>query len=545
MFKTDKDIIDFLNGNKQSIGESHYEAACQILSVIDHITKNDIKGDIIEIGVYKGGKVVAIIAKLIQLGVTDRKIHLYDTFTGMTEPCEKDVDPNGNIATNIIEEIKCYSPLEEVKRNMSLLSYPVENIVYHIGDIRNEKYEDVPRNIAFLRLDTDFYDSTKHELDIFTKNVSPNGIITSDDYNWWKGCTQAVNEYIEASTIPIKLNLMYPHGAWWVHASGNTQNHPKLHIVIIGPGIMPIPPTGWGAVESLIWDYKIFLERDPNLVVTIVNLNDKNQIIHAVNQLSPDIVHIQYDDHWDIVTKLLCKNIVATSHYGYIDSLDSRLNDGYWNIFSGFLRSSFKIHALSPSIRDMYIKHGCDPSRLSVVPNGANSHIFKFLETPLYPAKSIYLAKIDSRKRQKHYQSIKCIDFVGNITDHNFDTSNPNYLGEWSKSTLYDNLTNYSNLVLLSDGEAHPLVCCEALICGLGLVLSKYASSNLDLSLPWIDVIPDEKLNDIAYIENVILNNQKKSIQYRKDIREYGLTNFSWTIITKKYLTTLSNWFGI
>ena len=540
MFKTDNDILGFLKANEKFIGESHLDATIQILHAIDHITNNNIKGDIIEIGVFKGVKVITMIAKLNQLGISDRKIHLYDTFSGMTEPCEKDIDPVGNSAFNIIEEIKCFSPLEEVKRNISMVPYPLENIIYHVGDIRNEIYENVPLNISFLRLDTDFYDSTKHELDIFAKNVSINGIITSDDYNWWKGCTQAIDEYLSTLQVPVKLNYLKPHGAWWF-----VNDTPKLHIVIVGPGIMSIPPKGWGAVESLIWDYKLFLERITNVIVTIVNIADKNQIVEVVNSLNSDIVHIQYDDHWDISSRLICKNILVTSHYGYIDTLDNRPYDGYWNIFRGFLNSKFNIHALSPSIRNMYIKHGCAPERVCVIPNGANSSIFKFTEYPLLSDRSIYLAKIDSRKRQRYYQSIKCIDFVGNISDNMFDKNISNYLGEWTKSILYDNLTNYTNLVLLSDGEAHPLVCCEALISGLGLVISKYASSNLDLSLPWIDVIPDEKLDDIAYIESIIKNNQQKSIKYRKQIREYGLSVFSWSSIIDKYMAMLNTWFII
>ena len=307
---------------------------------------------------------------------------------------------------------------------------------------------------------------------------------------------------------------------------------------------MPIPPNGWGAVESLIWDYKIFLEQIDNIKVTIVNTPDKSEIIRQTNLLLPDIIHIQYDDHWDLYNKFFCKKVIVTSHYGYLDILSHRPYDYYWNIFKGFISSDFKIHALSPSIQQMYLRFGCSQDRIKVIPNGANDNIFNFIETPLYPSKSIYLAKIDGRKRQSIYQHIECIDFVGNCCDNEFNCDRMNYLGEWDKQTLYKNLTNYSNLVLLSDGEAHPLVCCEALICGLGLVISEFAKANLDISLPWIDVIPNNKLNDIPYIKDIIRKNQEKSVLYRKEIREYGLKTFSWKVICQHYLGAIDEWFN-
>lgn len=318
-----------------------------------------------------------------------------------------------------------------------------------------------------------------------------------------------------------------------------------MHIVIVGPGIMPIPPKGWGAVESLIWDYKLFLERIPNVRVSIVNNPNKRDIIHGVNSLRPDIVHIQYDNHYDIWNQFECKRVIVTSHYGYIDSLHERKGDGYWGILHGFVQCGAKIHALSPSIKNVYLQNGASEDRVKVISNGANHELFRYAEQPLYPDRSIYLAKIDYRKRQSLYQNISFIDFVGNLADRSFIPSRRNYLGEWTKDVLYDNLTNYSNLVLLSDGEAHPLVCCEALVAGLGLVISEFAAANLDTTLPWIDVIPTERLNDIPYIEQVIRNNQVKSVQYRKQIREYALAHFTWESIVKKYLEAIHDWFQL
>ena len=317
-----------------------------------------------------------------------------------------------------------------------------------------------------------------------------------------------------------------------------------MRITIIGPGIMPIPPKGWGAVESLIWDYKLFLEKYSNIQVTIVNTPQASEIIRLTNASQPDVVHIQYDNLWTLWDSFQCKNVLLTSHYGYLDQLNQRQGDGYMSIFHGFVHDSrAKIIALSPSIQKMYINYGCDPSRIAVIPNGANDDVFQYREEALYKDRSIYLAKIDYRKRQSVYQNLDFIDFVGNLADGNFNPHRSNYKGEWSKDYLYQHLSDYANLVLLSDGEAHPLVCCEALVCGLGLVVSEFAAANLDTSLPWIDVIPTNRLNDLAYVSEVIKENQLKCLVYRSQIREYGLREFTWKVVVQRYLKTIKQFF--
>jgi glycosyltransferase involved in cell wall biosynthesis len=306
-----------------------------------------------------------------------------------------------------------------------------------------------------------------------------------------------------------------------------------MKISIIGPGIMPIPPSGWGAVEILIWDYYQELTKLGH-DVQIVNTPDRQEIIDEVNKFNPDFVHLQYDDLYDVMDLIQCKNKAATSHFGYLE-VPHHLQGSYNRIFNGFVNGNFKIFCLSEGIRNVYINGGTDPSRLYITPNGARSDLFKYYDFPEFPDKSIYLAKITDRKKQYIYQGIDSIHFAGNKEDSRFDYGRMNYLGEWDKNTLYDNLSKYSNLVLLSDGEAHPLVCCEALICGLGLVVSEYASGNLDRSLPFIEIIPNDKLNDIEYIKTKIETNRKISNSMRKEIRNYGLNNFDWSKLVRRY----------
>ena len=133
-------------------------------------------------------------------------------------------------------------------------------------------------------------------------------------------------------------------------------------------------------------------------------------------------------------------------------------------------------------------------------------------------------------------------DFVGRYTPATSFDLNKNYLGEWTDDQKYNQLTNYSNLIILSNGEnGTPLVCKEALICGLGLVISEYASDELDKDLPFVTVIPDDKLLDIRYVEEKIKENMAISASMRKEIREYGLNNFSWSKLTRQYLNTIQN----
>jgi len=309
-----------------------------------------------------------------------------------------------------------------------------------------------------------------------------------------------------------------------------------MKLAIIGPGIMPIPPKGWGAVESLIWDYKIFIEKYyPDIYVEIINTPNPNDIINQTNICNPDVIHIQYDNFAFLSNKFACKKVVLTSHFGYLDQMKTR-QDSYINLIADFINSQATILCLSPNIAEIYKYYGCPEDRLFIQPNGANDEIFQFNENIKFPDRTIYLAKITDRKKQYLYQSLTMIDFAGNYDDNRFNRSHPHYLGEWSKEHLYEHLTDYANLILLSDGEAHPLVCCEALICGLGLVISECSAANLDTSLPFIDVIPNYKLNDLEYIINIIIKNQKISCSMRKEIRDYGIRNFSWKSVVDKYV---------
>jgi len=303
-----------------------------------------------------------------------------------------------------------------------------------------------------------------------------------------------------------------------------------MKITLIGPGIMPIPPTGWGAVEILVWDTKLALE-ELGHEVQIVNTKDSDQILSEIKLFDPDFVHIHYDEFIGLYPHIDYPKAI-TSHFGYLERPE--MYGGYVNIANTFARFDPNVFCLSEGIKSTYSSLMKIPEEnLFLTPNGVNYELFNYKDTPEHSDRSIYLAKIDYRKRQHTFQTIDSLYYAGNISDDRFDKEK-NYLGEWDKETLYSELTNYGNLVLLSDGEAHPLVCMEALSAGLGLVISEWATANLDLDKEFITVIPEDKISDIEYIESKIIENRNYSLEHRQEIKEYS-KQFQWKTIIEKY----------
>jgi len=303
-----------------------------------------------------------------------------------------------------------------------------------------------------------------------------------------------------------------------------------MKISIIGPNT-PIPPKGWGAVESLIWDMKLTLAQMGHQV-QIINVGDPILIIHQINEFKPDFVHINYDD-WVGIYPYIQYPCAVTTHFAYIERPE--MMGGYeQRVFDRFRKIKPNVFGLSEGINDVYHKNaGIPRSKLFLNPNGVNLNKFRVSTSPQNGDRSIYLAKVDSRKRQHMFQKIESLWYAGNIADNRFDQTK-NYLGEWQKDKLHRMLTSYGNLVLLSDGEAHPLVCPEAFAAGLGVVISEWASANLDTSKEFITVIPEDKINDIDFVEKKIIENREYSVKNRLEILDYA-KQFEWSRILSKY----------
>ncbi len=191
------------------------ERMYSLYSSVDYILSNNIEGDFVECGVWRGGSAMLIAKMLSNRNVYNRKIYLYDTYEGMTEPTNKDLSSNGENATTLFKKIIdesgkpawCVANLTDVKNNMKLTKYPENNLVYIEGKVEDTIPKNLPEHqIAILRLDTDWYESTKHELIHLYPMIAKNGILIIDDYGCWKGCQKAVDEYFKENKVPVLLN---------------------------------------------------------------------------------------------------------------------------------------------------------------------------------------------------------------------------------------------------------------------------------------------------------------------------------------------------
>ncbi|MFW0871384.1 MAG: TylF/MycF/NovP-related O-methyltransferase [Patescibacteria group bacterium] len=181
-----------------------------LYKAVNYIIDNNIPGDFVECGVWRGGNMMLIADILENKNITNRKIYLYDTFEGMSEPKKVDVIAGSNFKNTfeIWSNSKkanynewCYASIEEVKNNMKLTNFPQEKIIYVKGKVEITLSKNIPDKIALLRLDTDWYESTKKELDVLYPNLSKNGVLIIDDYGTWEGARKAVDEYFTSNEI--------------------------------------------------------------------------------------------------------------------------------------------------------------------------------------------------------------------------------------------------------------------------------------------------------------------------------------------------------
>lgn len=311
-----------------------------------------------------------------------------------------------------------------------------------------------------------------------------------------------------------------------------------MKIALVAGGHLSIPPKGWGGVEHLIWNFHNQLKKIGD-EVSIINTTSIDQIIEKLNSENFDAVHLHYDQYANLMPHIKCNKRMVTSHYPYLENPEPQ----YTFLYDLLNTSESHIVCLSDRIKKEFLQRGSDSTNVSVLPCGIDVDSYSIdEESVLYPDRSIVVGKIEPRKRQAFLQNKNLdIDFIGNNVDPTFDTNDPCYFGEQSKQDIMDNLTSYANMVLLSSGEAHPFVCLEGMAAGLGLVLSEQSTANLDLSKPFITVIPDDKLNDTDYLKKEIEQNRKISLPIRKEIRQYCKDNFDWCVIIEKYKEIIEN----
>lgn len=184
------------------------ERIAVLVDAIQHIETHNVKGDIVECGVWRGGSAMAMAETLMDSNSCGRHFWLYDTFEGMSAPTDADTSYDGELAAQQLartekteaRSVWCISPLEEVRDNMASTSYPAEKITLVKGKVEDTIPKTIPERIALLRLDTDWYESTKHELEHLYPRLVKGGILIIDDYGFWKGARKAVDEYFLSQT---------------------------------------------------------------------------------------------------------------------------------------------------------------------------------------------------------------------------------------------------------------------------------------------------------------------------------------------------------
>jgi O-methyltransferase len=208
---------DFLQDCKilEAVRPYTMTSAARVHALIDavrYLVRAGIAGAIVECGVWKGGSMMAAALALRATGDTGRDLFLYDTFAGMPPPTNVDRSYAGEPAEALLRRAKpgadlwCRAGLDEVRRNLAATGYPAERIHLIPGRVEDNIPDAAPSVIALLRLDTDWYESTKHELRCLYPRLAPGGILIIDDYGHWQGARRAADEFLATLERPLFLS---------------------------------------------------------------------------------------------------------------------------------------------------------------------------------------------------------------------------------------------------------------------------------------------------------------------------------------------------
>ena len=182
---------------------------------VEYIVRHRIPGAFVECGVWRGGSLMMIALALLRFDATDRMLFGFDTFEGMPPPDTVDVRHcDGVPAAAVLAESPrdesnvfwAISPMETVIRNMLATGYQSQHVTLVKGKVEDTLQANAPDGIALLRLDTDWYGSTKHELVHCYPRLAPGGVLIIDDYGFWRGARQATDEYLKETGARLLLN---------------------------------------------------------------------------------------------------------------------------------------------------------------------------------------------------------------------------------------------------------------------------------------------------------------------------------------------------
>jgi len=219
------DTIDRINGYTMTT----HERMISLCDAVRYVIKHNIDGDIVECGVWRGGSMMAVALTLMQLNAR-RHLHLFDTFTGMPAADDRDVQIEDGIPANVMRDAEiqasgawAFASEQDVRQNMASTKYDMSCVHFHKGMVEDTLPQEAPAQISILRLDTDWYASTKHELDHLWPKLPVGGVLIIDDYGHFSGAQSATDEFFSdknaflfridyAARMVIKQNLKSPIG---------------------------------------------------------------------------------------------------------------------------------------------------------------------------------------------------------------------------------------------------------------------------------------------------------------------------------------------
>lgn len=177
-----------------------------LIRAVTYVVTCGIPGDLVECGVWKGGSVMAMALTLLRLQDNTRNLYLYDTFAGMTAPEDRDVDYEGMSAERLGEAGRYVAVQEQVEAVVLSTGYDRSRIHFVPGRVEDTIPAQAPGVISLLRLDTDWYASTRHELAYLFPRLAPGGVLIVDDYGHWQGARQALDEYVAQKRLCLFLH---------------------------------------------------------------------------------------------------------------------------------------------------------------------------------------------------------------------------------------------------------------------------------------------------------------------------------------------------
>jgi glycosyltransferase involved in cell wall biosynthesis len=312
----------------------------------------------------------------------------------------------------------------------------------------------------------------------------------------------------------------------------------RLRIALVALGYLPIPPCGYGGIESIIWQYAQRL-RAKGHEVDIVNANKHRLFFDLVRRGRYDLVHVHHERGLSramLASLPWGSRIACTTHRGYfLDRLDRDAEK--------CLRMTARARRILVMRDDVAaeLRRRNPKADVAVLPNGVEAKDFRVALAG--NGRAICLGVIEPRKRQDFVArelaaaGLPC-DFAGPVKKAILPAG-ASYLGEWTRDTIRDRLTEYSALILVSDreGGGPPLAVAEALAAGLSVVVSPMAYGGLDLRSRFVhQVHTDDEL--VPAVRSALAASDSQ----RQAARRFALEVLDWDVLADRYEQLLLRW---